>query len=49
MNISDYIYYPVYRSMNQMLFTSVFYDKVNDSIFKAHQPVLKCDSCVSLV
>ena len=48
MNISDYIYYPVYRSMNQMLFTSVFYDKVNDSIFKAHQPILKCDSCNSL-
>jgi hypothetical protein len=28
-----------------MNFTSVMYDKINKTIFKAHQPILKCDKC----
>ncbi len=28
-----------------MIFSSVFYDKSNDMIIKANQPILKCENC----
>jgi hypothetical protein len=44
-DMSNYEYWPIYKSNNQMLFTSIFYDKQNNSIFKDHQPIIKCDNC----
>ncbi len=38
-------YWPIFKTSNQMLFTSVFYDKANDMILKANQPIMKCDTC----
>ena len=44
-DMSEYEYWPIFQVNNQMRFSSVFYHKKNDSIFKAHQPILKCDLC----
>lgn len=44
-NISNYTYIPVYPSFNQMKFTSVLYDNNNNMVFKAYQPIFKCDTC----
>jgi hypothetical protein len=44
-NLLNYEYWPIYKSNNQMLFTSIFYDKSTDTIFKAHQPMIYCDNC----
>lgn len=44
-NIKDYEFWSVFKTSNQMKFTSVMYDKVNNIIFKAHQPIMKCDNC----
>lgn len=44
-NLQDIDYWGIYKVNNQMLFTSVLYDKKNDIIFKANQPILKCDNC----
>lgn len=38
-------YWSVFKTNNQMLFTSVFYDNVNNMIVKADQPIMKCDNC----
>jgi predicted ABC-type ATPase len=38
-------YWSIYQVNNQMIFSSVMYDKINKTIFKVNQPVLKCDSC----
>jgi len=43
--IENYEYWPIYKVNNQMKFSYVIYDKVNDTIFKAHQPIIKCDNC----
>ena len=44
-DINNYEYWSVYKVNNQMKFSYVLYDKINDSIFKAHQPIIKCDNC----
>jgi len=44
-DIESYEFWSIYKSHNQMKFTSVFYDKINDTIFKANQPIIKCDNC----
>lgn len=44
-DMSDYEYWPVFKVNNQMKYSSVFYNKNNHSIFKAHQPTLRCDIC----
>jgi len=44
-NVNDYIYIPVFAVNNQMRFSSFLYDKKADSLFKAHQPILKCENC----
>jgi hypothetical protein len=44
-DIINYEYWPIYKVYNQMKFSSVMYDKINNCIFKAHQPILKCDNC----
>jgi hypothetical protein len=41
----NYEFWPVYKTNNQMLFTSVLYDKLNNKIFKANNPILRCDNC----
>jgi len=43
--IEDLDYWAVFKTNNQMLFTSVFYDKTNNLIIKANQPILQCDNC----
>jgi hypothetical protein len=44
-NIKDYEYFEIYKVNNQMKFSSVLYDKINDKIFKDNQPIIKCDNC----
>jgi len=44
-NIDDYEYWAIYKVNNQMKFSSVLYDKINNNIFKADQPIMKCDNC----
>jgi len=44
-NIDDYEYWSIYKVNNQMKFSSVLYDKINNIIFKADQPIMKCDNC----
>jgi hypothetical protein len=43
--IEDLEYWPVFKTNNQMLFSSVFYDNTNNLIIKANQPILQCDNC----
>ena len=43
--MDNYEYMPIYKVNNQMRFSSVMYDNVNNTIFKAHQPIVKCDNC----
>lgn len=47
-DLKNYEFWPIYKTNNQMLFTSVLFDKVNKTIFKANQPILKCDNCDNL-
>lgn len=35
-------YWPIFKTNNQMLFTSVFYDRANDLVIKANQPIMRC-------
>lgn len=43
--ISEYEFWPIYKSNNQMEFTSVMYDKNTDTIFKVDRPIMKCEKC----
>lgn len=43
--IGDLEYWSVFKTNNQMLFTSVFYDNTNNLVIKANQPILRCDNC----
>lgn len=47
-NDNNLEYWPIFKTNNQMIFTSVFYDKVNDVIIKANQPILKCEKCCEI-
>jgi hypothetical protein len=38
-------FWPIFKTNNQMLFSSVFYDRQNDMIIRANQPILKCENC----
>jgi len=40
-------YWPVYNSLNQMNFTHIMYNRQTQTVFKPHQPILKCDNCQS--
>ena len=44
-NLDDYEYWPIYKVNNQMKFSYVIYDTINDTIFKTDQPIIKCDNC----
>lgn len=44
-DLSDIEYWPVYNSTNQMTFTHMMYNTRQGTIFKPHQPILKCDNC----
>jgi hypothetical protein len=44
-DIDNYEYWPIFKINNQMKFSYVIYDNINDMIFKADQPVMKCDNC----
>ena len=43
--IEELEYWSVFKTNNQMLFTSVFYDSTNNLVIKANQPILRCDNC----
>lgn len=43
--IEDLEYWSVFKTNNQMLFSSIFYDKKNNIVLRANQPVLQCDNC----
>jgi hypothetical protein len=43
--IEDLEYWAVFKTNNQMLFSSVFYDYANNLVIKANQPILRCDNC----
>jgi len=45
-DISNYEYWSIFRSGNQMIFTSIMYNKIDNTVFKAHQPIMKCDICL---
>ncbi len=45
LDIDNYDFWSIYKVNNQMRFSSVMYDKKNDCIFKANQPILTCDNC----
>lgn len=40
-------YWPIYNSLNQMNFTHIMYNRQTQTVFKPHQPILKCDNCKS--
>jgi hypothetical protein len=44
-DINSYEFWSVYKVNNQMKFSSILYDSKNDIIFKANQPIIKCDNC----
>ncbi len=44
-DINNYEFWSIYKVNNQMNFSSVVYDKINKVIFKANQPIMKCDNC----
>jgi len=44
-DIENYDYWPIYKVNNQMKFSYIIYDKKTNTIFKAHQPIIKCDNC----
>lgn len=44
-DFNDYEFWSVYKVNNQMRYSSVIYDKKRKVIFKANQPILKCDNC----
>ena len=44
-DFENYNFWSIYRVGNQMRYSSVIYDKKNDCIFKADQPIIKCDNC----
>lgn len=43
--IEDYDFWSIYKVNNQMKYSSVLYDRINKTIFKANQPIIKCDNC----
>jgi hypothetical protein len=45
LNMDEYEFWSIYKVDNQMKFSSVLYDKINNIIFKAFQPIMKCDNC----
>jgi len=44
-DLDNYDFWSIYKVNNQMRFSSVLYDKVNKTIFKANQTIISCDSC----
>jgi hypothetical protein len=44
-DINDYEFWTIYKVNNQMRFSSFLYDPIKNFIFKANQPIMKCDNC----
>jgi hypothetical protein len=44
-DIENYEFWPIYQVHNKLQFAPIIYDKINNTIFKPHQPILKCDNC----
>ena len=38
-------FWSIFKTNNQMLFSSVFYDKNNHMLIRANQPIMRCDNC----
>lgn len=44
-DLDNFEFWSIFKTNNQMKFTYVLYDKINDCIIKANQPIMKCDNC----
>lgn len=44
-SIDNLQFWPIFKTNNQILFSSVLYDYHNNIIIKANQPIMKCDNC----
>jgi len=44
-HMDRYEFWSVYKVNNQMRFTSMMFDPVTNSVFKANQPILNCENC----
>jgi|SaaInlStandDraft_5_1057022.scaffolds.fasta_scaffold03214_7 hypothetical protein len=44
-NLNNFEFWSIFKTNNQMKFTYVLYDTINDCIIKANQPIMKCDNC----
>lgn len=44
-DLDNYEFWPILKVNNQMKFSSVLYDIINNSIFKTDQPIIRCDNC----
>jgi hypothetical protein len=38
-------YWPIYNSTTQLSFTHIMYNTKTQTVFKPHQPIMKCDNC----
>ena len=46
-DLNNYEFWSIYKvNNNQLGFSSVIYDKITKNIFKADQPIIKCDNCL---
>jgi hypothetical protein len=46
-DLDNYEYWNIYKINNN--FTSIIYDKINNTIFKPNQPILKCEMCYKII
>jgi hypothetical protein len=44
-DLSNIEYWDIFKISNQMKYSSIMYDKINKTVFKANQPILRCDVC----
>lgn len=44
-DMNNYQFWSIYKVNNQMKFSSIIYNIAENTIFKAHQPIIKCDNC----
>ena len=38
-------YWPIYNSTTQLTFTHIMYNTLTQTVFKPHQPIMKCENC----
>ena len=43
--IDNLQFWPIFKTNNNMLFSSIFYDTSNNIVLRANQPIMRCDNC----